>query len=656
MNIVLKKLSLCNFKGSGKNTLNFSPETNIYGANGTGKTTLVDAFTWLLFGKDSSDRKDFSIKPLDFMGKPTEKLEIEVEAIIEIDGANTVIKRNFREKWVKKRGEEEAEFAGNETVFSWNEVPLSQKEFQEKIASIMSENLFKIVTNPLYFNSLKWQDKRQILINMVGGVSDVELANTNKYLSLLNTLNTGKTIEEYKKELASKTKKIRDEMKVIPSRIDEASKSIKEIKVSDFEVLILGKTNQLQNIEEQINNSSKAQKAEQETVKELTQKGYEIENSMLKIEYYVKTNLEKTTRERENKISELMDIHQAKNRAIVKFQSSINDRKKQIKKIENEVAGLRQEFVDISKQELTFDEDSFVCPTCKRIHETDDIEEQKRVMLENFNGDKAKKLQEIREKGHVKKAEISNLKSSNESDEFEVLSIDKSCEEIRKYLSALNKAKQDDEAKDKTFELEEALTKNEDYQKAKAELEKVKQAVANRPTVEEANQELFNGKSEVQKQLDELKEYRVQKSFNSLQEKRIEELKAEMKAMSTELNVLEKMEFLIQEFTKDKISLLESKVNEKFEFVNFKMFEVQVNGGEVETCEILVNGVPFNDANTAGKIQAGIDIINTLSEHYKIFAPIWIDNRESVTAIQPTRSQIINLFVSPEHKQLTIHE
>jgi len=656
MNIILKKLSLENFKGSGKNTLNFSPETNIYGANGTGKTTLVDAFTWLLFGKDSSDRKDFSIKPLDFMGKPTEKLEIEVEAIIEIDGANTVIKRNFREKWVKKRGEEEAEFAGNETVFSWNEVPLSQKEFQEKIASIMSENLFKIVTNPLYFNSLKWQDKRQILINMVGGVSDVELANTNKYLSLLNTLNAGKTIEEYKKELASKTKKIREEMKVIPSRIDEASKSIKEIKVSDFEVLILGKKNQLQNIEEQINNSSKAQKAEQETVKELTQKGFDIENSMLKIEYYVKMNLEKTSREREELIKGLHEIYQSKNRSINKFRGDINERNRQIEQIEKEVISLRGDFATIAKKELVFDDDSFVCPTCKRIHETEDIEEQKRIMTENFNGDKAKKLQEIREKGKAKNSEISNLAKSNDEDSQEIKNLEKSREDVNYQLAILNKAKQEEEAKDKTFELEEALAKNEDYQKAKAELEKVKQAVANRPTIEEANQELFKEKSEVQKQLDELKGYRVQKSFNGVQEKRIEELKAEMKAMSSELNILEKMEFLIQEFTKDKISLLESKVNEKFEFVNFKMFETQVNGGEVETCEILVNGVPFNDANTAGKIQAGIDIINTLSEHYQIFAPIWIDNRESVTAIQPTRSQIINLFVSPEHKQLTIHE
>lgn len=656
MNIVLKKLSLENFKGSGKNTLNFSNETNIYGANGTGKTTLVDAFTWLLFGKDSTDRKDFSIKPLDYLGKSSEKLEIEVEAIIEIDGANTEIKRNFREKWVKKRGEEEAEFAGNETVFSWNEIPLSQKEFQEKIASIMSENLFKIVTNPLYFNGLKWQDKRQILINMVGGVSDAELANTNKYLSLLNTLNAGKTIEEYKKELASKTKKIRDEMKVIPSRIDEASKSIKEIKVSDFEVLILGKTNMLANIDEQINNSSKALKAEQETIKELTQKGYNIENSMLKIEYYVKANLEKTSRDREELIKGLHEIYQSKNRSINKFRGDINERNRQIEQIEKEVISLRVDFAAIAKKELAFDEDSFVCPTCKRIHETDDIERQKEEMLENFNGDKAKKLQEIREKGKAKNAQADHLRRSNETDELSIQELENARELANDKLLDLNKEKISYEQKDRTFELEEALAKSEEYQKAKSELEKVKEAIANRPTVEEANQELFNEKDEVLKQLDELKEYRVQKAFNGVQEKRIEELKSEMKAMSSELNTLEKMEFLIQEFTKDKISLLESKVNEKFEFVNFKMFETQVNGGEVETCEILVNGVPFNDANTAGKIQAGIDIINTLSEHYQIFAPIWIDNRESVTAIQPTRSQIINLFVSPEHKQLTIHE
>lgn len=116
--------------------------------------------------------------------------------------------------------------------------------------------------------------------------------------------------------------------------------------------------------------------------------------------------------------------------------------------------------------------------------------------------------------------------------------------------------------------------------------------------------------------------------------------------MAQQIANVEKEQFVIENFIKAKVDALENVVNSKFKFVKFKMFDELINGGVVECCEVLVDGVPYRDCNTASKINAGIDVINELSEYYSVSAPIFLDNRESVTNVIPTKSQLINLFVA----------
>jgi DNA repair exonuclease SbcCD ATPase subunit len=92
-NIQLKELNLINFKGILRQKIKFDKNTNIFGDNGTGKTTIFDAFTWLLFGKDSTDRKDFEIKTLDTNNTVIPKIEHEVSAIIYVEEEEIIIKK-----------------------------------------------------------------------------------------------------------------------------------------------------------------------------------------------------------------------------------------------------------------------------------------------------------------------------------------------------------------------------------------------------------------------------------------------------------------------------------------------------------------------------------------------------------------------------------
>ena len=286
--IAIKEINLVNFKGLRNQNIKFNHVTNIFGDNGVGKTTIFDAFTWLMFGKDSTDRKDFGIKTLDKNNNVIPQIEHEVSAIIVVNEEEINIKRILREKWVKKRGSFEAEFSGNETIYYWNDVPKSQKEFQQKISSVLDESIFKMITNPLAFNSMKWQNKRAALIDIVGNVSDMLIAgNDSSFLDLLNKL-SNKSLEEYKKQISAQRKKMNDEIKSIPTRIDEVSRNMPN--ALDFEGLKNEKKSLVSNLEEiqtQIDDKNKAFEAVLQKKRSISNEVFELKSKLQNIEFEI---------------------------------------------------------------------------------------------------------------------------------------------------------------------------------------------------------------------------------------------------------------------------------------------------------------------------------------------------------------------------------
>ena len=231
MDIRINQMILQNFKGIKSLEINANGESlSIYGDNATGKTTVFDAFTWLLFNKDSLGRSDFGIKTQDEFGNPIHNLEHSVECELAIDNSILTLKKVYAEKWTKKRGSAAAEFTGHETKYFVNEVPVQKKEYEQKISSIVDENLFKIITNPLFFNeNMKWQDRRAILLNLCENITDEELLAKNEQFAPLSAELKGRTIQEYKKIIQSKQAGINDELKSIPQRIDEANRAIADV-------------------------------------------------------------------------------------------------------------------------------------------------------------------------------------------------------------------------------------------------------------------------------------------------------------------------------------------------------------------------------------------------------------------------------------------
>lgn len=670
MNIKLISISLRNFKGKRELDIAFNDTTDIYGANGTGKTTIVDAFNFLLWGKNSIGQKEFNIKTLDENNNPIHKLEHEVSALLLVDGAEVRLKRVYKETWAKKRGESEAVFTGHETLYYWNDVPMKQVEYQTKINSIVDENLFKLLSNTNYFASLKWQDQRNILIGLAGEIDnsivlDKIATAENDFSNTINVLNSGKTIDEFKKEIAAKKKKLKDELELIPARIDEAKRSMPEnTDFSDIEKQIEAKNSELNQLVKSISDLSEAAKQENQAKLDIQNQLFGLRSKKMDAENAIKTSVKSLGSDSKSKVDEILYKKKSAESAVTRLNTEIDNavsanesfaKSKELLLSKREA--LLKAYAEINARKFEFNEDECKCPTCSQtLPETDRL--SKRAELEeNFNAESKRLLEANKSQGLQVKKEIETIDSSVQSNikniEYCKSEIERHNTEITGCNSELETLSKSTQTIDVEAEINSRLSSSEEIKSINNEIAKLEESLNNRPQVQSDPQKEALRQS-IQCEIAELNKKLGNKTLIETISKRISELGSSERTLSQELASLEGQEFEMAQFIKAKMDIIEERVNSKFKIVRFKMFERQINGGEVECCECLINGVPFSDANTASKINAGLDIINTLSIANNVTIPVFIDNRESVSEIIPMAGQVINLFVSAQHKSLTI--
>jgi hypothetical protein len=266
-----------------------------------------------------------------------------------------------------------------------------------------------------------------------------------------------------------------------------------------------------------------------------------------------------------------------------------------------------------------------------------------------FNRRKAERLEAINQRGKAKVAEIERLTQAKAEHERTLAEL----HEVRGPRWAAV-----DVAEKELAELQAGMTDvttDPDYISKQQELEAVKAEIAalrssNLSTLDAVRLELAGLRTE----LELLESKRAKFDLVRRQDARIAELEQQEKELAAEFERLEHELHLLDEFTRAKVDLLESRINSKFRMARFKLFNQQINGGLEETCEVMVNGVPYSSLNNAARHNVGLDIIATLSEHYGIAAPIFLDNAESVTRPLPTPGQQIRLIVSAADKSLRV--
>lgn len=646
--IIILRLTLLNFKGIRSLTVDFDEhETNIYGANAAGKTTVFDAFRWVLFGKDCNDRKDFNIKTIGADGKPIERLPHEVTADLVVDGEEISLKKCYVEKWTKKRGSAVETFSGHSVECYYNDVPYTVKEYEQKVSEICDEQVFKLITNPLFFTSQKKDFQRGMLIKLAGDVTNQELVDENPELSELVGMLSGKTVEELKREVASKKRKIKDGIDNIPARIDERKRDMPEVlDWSAIETNIKVHEYEITQLDAQIADRSKAfneiTKHKQEVAKQLS----EVKSSITARQFELKDKL----------LADYNESRRAHDTAVQRATTLCNERRVKglaLPRLEKELASLKEKREGLIAEwrnikAMTFaepDRNEFVCPTCKRPLEADDVDAKIEELRTAFNADKSKRLESNKTLGI-------ETKNAIEAKEAEIKAINDGCFKLDNEIAEIENSA--------SYKTEPTEPNIEPMIEADSTLQELKAKAANLQTELDKEvsapdtSDLQELKSKHQEAInaDKVKLHNRETIANS--NKRIHELEKEYKTSQDELARLEGIEFTIQQFCKARIELVESRINGMFELVRFKMYEQQINGGEIETCEATVDGVPFSDLNNAMKINAGLDIINAICRANGIIAPIFIDNRESVSDIVSTQSQIVNLIVDANCKTLKI--
>lgn len=632
--IRLLKMVIRNFKGIKELEMQFDgKDMNILGDNGTGKTSVIDSFTWLLFGKDSLGRTDFGIKPTDSEGNIIHHLETEVFAVFEISGIERTFKKTLSEVWTRKRGAAEAKFTRNENNFYIDGVPKKKAEYTAAINELINEEVFKIITNPLYFNeSVKWQDRRSVLLAICGEISDEDIINSDPLLYPLTALLQGKSVSDFKAITDSAMKQINSELDMIPVKINEAERAKpSEAKTVDYDrkAALEKEIEDLRIKKSNIENGLEVQREEQK-IRELRMKRELVVHEVPPID---------------GSPIEDIKIHKQHLEELKKDKSDLTCR---IEKMQREIADKQTARQGYSKKwdeiyEVKFTDS--VCPTCHRELPEDEVEKKR----SEFNLKKARALDEIERQNKQAEADIAELISGIGEVADKLSSTNGGISEIEAYISVKeSELAAANEMQRKAIEEAQAEI-DTDIAASEALIQQYKENNA------EIIRQIDADIAALSKSLSDIDTAIASNALMERQDKRIAELREEQKRLAAEYTTAERNLYLAEQFIVKKVNMLNERINQKFWKAKFKLFDKQINGGINEVCEVTYNGIPYKDLNNAMRINIGLDVINTISAYYGITAPIMIDNAESVNAVFPTEAQQIRFYVSHD-RNLTLAE
>jgi hypothetical protein len=571
-----------------------------------------------------------------------------------VDGQSVELRRVLSEDWVTPRGKAEPELKGNTTSYFYNGVPLKEGGYNVKIGAIISEDLFRMLTNPLYFPRLGWQTQREMLLRIAGGVTLEEIASDRAEFSELLAQLSGKSLSEYKAEISARKKKLKEALDLIPARIDEVTRATPE--APDFAALEEEKKEaqkELEKVEAALADAAESSRQESEAQLKVQTEINELERKRQKAVF------EFQQAEREEYNRENVEYHETKTsyltlkretdsflREIEHIRTGIQANCVKIADFESQLVAKREEYKDVNAGE--FDPDDTFCLTCGQQYPEDKIS----TLKENFEERKGLLLQKINKEGMALAARKKELESRNE--------------EMEKYIATLTEKVETNEPLLAQYsaklavqpvEFEETLASDVPvYNVIQMQIEGLRESLNARPATPD-NAELTAKKQEAQTCLDEINRQLALKEVIDANNKRKVALLDEEKSLSQQKADLERQEFVADMLVKEQMNEVERRVNGKFNLVRFEMFARQINGGEKPDCILISKstGAKFLDTNSADKINIGLDIINTLCEFNAVSAPIFIDNRESVTKIPAIGSQIINLIVDASYKKLFIN-
>ena len=640
MKMQLISLRLENFKCHEHLEIRFDGRNaSIYGQNATGKSSIYDGLTWLLFGKDSHGKKDFDIKPLTLEGSVKDHAAItSVEAVLRVDGMERKLKRTYYEVWSTKRGSAEATFDGHSSDYFVDGVPCKKNEFIRRVGEIIEEDAFRLLTSITYFAAeLPWQERRAILFDVAAVPTDTEILASHTRFAPLTAAMQGLTLDDYRKKLAAQRKGLNKVRTDIPARLDECKKTVTDLSGIDFDGLA--------------HQRAEAQGRRAEAQRELDQAEYDggrtelqnqltgIQNEMGRLEN--ENAAHRLAQQQAQGADEAAPIRQTIHAILAqesRRQRDLEYLRRRQKALDDEVAACRTRWDSVNKEQFQ----GGACPTCGQTLPQARLEASRA----SFEQDKARRKGEAVYSANRAKKELEGIQEDISKLEQESTEGQKQAETLSAQLQQMERA-----PKAEITDLDGYAARKAELEAKAAELQGTldrldKQSAAHRKVLQDAL-------ADVDRELDRLSVELSKKTALEYANKRIEELRAQAAAASDELNQLDGMLYLCEEFTRYKVKFIEDSINRRFSLVRFRLFREQINGGLEDCCDVTVDGIPYaTGLNSGAKVNAGIDIINTLSRHYSAQVPLFVDNAESVTQLAQAGTQVIRLVVSESDKEL----
>lgn len=637
MEIKLKKLTLENFMCYALKEIDFSDFTKISAMNGTGKSTIANAYMWLFFNCDYELRDNQTVRR-EVDGKTIDDVDVSVTAVIDMDGKEITAKK-VQKRTYSKNGTS----CKDDNKYFINDVPKTLKDFNAYFELDM--NVWKMCTSVNAFLSQKPADMRSYLFSLVSEVTDVQVASSNKELKELVPL-----LEKYKaEELLAMNKatksKVSKDLPIIDGQIMEKERDIQiksDVDVSDLELL-------RNSLKEQIKENTDKQTNADHMMEECSK----VQDEIMKLKFDLsglqnKANEELIAANAEIRktITDVLNIKRATETYISEAKRQIATCKDNVDVLNRKRNTYAEEWKTVNSEQ--FDEDTTICPTCGRKLATSKITS----LRNDFESNKKNRLDDITAKGMDCKSQID--KSIKRIKELEV--------ELDKLQIQLDEADQRLEELNKKADSQPTFVDISDTAEYKAIQDRIaeKEEYANKLSSGDIRVELKAQENDLRQQLSEC-EGEIAKSDTAADEERLSELKKKKLDMEQSKTDCEKILDLLDELDKTKNELLTDQINSHFSLVQWKLFDNAKNGNYKSVCIPMVDGksILTTMSNKGNRILGRIDICKSIQKISGINCPIWLDDTENLDTVNQSRvadmvdSQLIMLLVN-DNKELKV--
>lgn len=636
------RLELENFRGIKNLVIDFEgKDTDIFGANGTGKTTVANAICWLLIDRPATEEPDFDPKTTGAHGiHHVATIEIETES-----GNQISLSKDFYEKWTRKRGAAESEFTGNTTDYFIDGVRAKKKQYTaavERACGTSLDNLKMLMVLGYFADTMSTDDKRRILFEMTGDFTDADVFARNAELQdlapyLLMPGSSGKSyaIDQWQKIAKEQRLRLNKDLELLPTRIDEASKSIPEEVVD--EAALQTELRRLEKekaaAEEERRSLSTADGKKDAIRTAVASLRVEMENARAT---YIKDGVEKN-RDIHAAIDKLSSEKRILAEEVDTIKRKVRDAETQKERMAKLRTALMEEYA--AAQAEQWDAEKETCPTCGQTLPVEKVQELRAA----FNERKAQQKEGINRRGQeCSKAKIQAMEETIAAQTANLTEKEGSLADMAERLQNLQGS----------LIVQPPFEVTDEYILLAQRMEELHDAERIGDSAQDETARHYDAKvQEIQAAIAATNLRIAEAKTVAESKKRVAELEASLKDTAAQLEHIEHGIHLAEEFIRTKARMVTESINGHFRLVRFVLFREQINGGLKEICEPTLENkagewVEYRSANYAAQVNAKLDIIGALSKHYGVTLPVLMDQAESVTAPLETDGQLIRLIVS----------